>query len=357
MNQEDPKKFGLYLHVPFCSRRCDYCSFATWTDREHLIDQYLTACKTQAATWAPELPVITSIFIGGGTPNLVPAELLMNVVAELPIATDSEFTVECNPDLVSSDQLETYVHAGVNRISLGVQSMVPYVLASLGREHDPENVQSAVKKIRSAGITNINFDLIYGAQGETNEDWRVSLEKALSLEPNHLSTYALTVEPGTPLATDIERHPDDDDQADKYIETDRLLTAAGYSNYEISNWAQPDKESRHNLLYWNQGEYLGLGVAAHSHIGQKRFWSVRTPERFISAISKNSSVEAGSEQLDVDGWALEGRQLALRTSSGVPEEFIPREVRHLTQPADLDGNLKLTAEGRLLANEVAVRLR
>ena len=145
--------------------------------------------------WAPELPVITSIFIGGGTPNLVPAELLMNVVAELPIATDSEFTVECNPDLVSSDQLETYVHAGVNRISLGVQSMVPHVLASLGREHDPENVQSAVKKIRSAGITNINFDLIYGAQGETNEDWRVSLEKALSLEPNHLSTYALTVEP------------------------------------------------------------------------------------------------------------------------------------------------------------------
>ena len=167
----------------------------------------------------------------------------------------------------------------------------------------------------------------------------------------------MTVEPGTPLATDIERHPDDDDQADKYIEADRLLTAAGYSNYEISNWAQPDKESRHNLLYWNQGEYLGLGVAAHSHIGHKRFWSVRTPERFISAISKNSSVEAGSEKLDVDGWALEGRQLALRTSSGVPEEFIPHEVRHLTQPADLDGNLKLTPEGRLLANEVAVRLR
>ncbi len=357
MNQEDPKKFGLYIHVPFCSRRCDYCSFATWTDREHLIDQYLTACKTQAMKWAPELPVITSIFIGGGTPNLVPAELLMNVVAELPIATDSEFTVECNPDLVSGDQLETYVHAGVNRISLGVQSMVPHVLASLGREHDPKNVQSAVKKIRSAGITNINFDLIYGAQGETNEDWRVSLDKALSLEPTHFSTYALTVEPGTPLATDIERHPDDDDQADKYIEADRLLTAVGYSNYEISNWAHPDKESRHNLLYWNQGEYLGLGVAAHSHIGHKRFWSVRTPERFISAISENSPVEAGSEKLDVDGWALEGRQLALRTSSGVPQEFVPHEVRHLTEPADLDGNLKLTAEGRLLANEVAVRLR
>ena len=356
MNQKDAKKFGLYLHVPFCSRRCDYCSFATWTDREHLIDQYLAACKTQAMKWAPELPAITSIFIGGGTPNLVPAELLMDVIAELPIATDSEFTVECNPDLVNSDQLETYVKAGVNRISLGVQSMVPDVLASLGREHDPENVRSAVKKIRSAGITNVNFDLIYGARGETNEDWQTSLEKALSLEPNHLSTYALTVEPGTPLATDVERHPDDDDQADKYIEADRYLTDAGYSNYEISNWAQPNKESQHNLLYWNQEEYLGLGVAAHSHIGQKRFWSVRTPERFISAISKSSSVEAGSEKLDADDWALEGRQLALRTNTGVPEEFIPDGVRHLTQPAELDGNLKLTAEGRLLANEVAVRL-
>ena len=357
MKQEDGRKFGIYLHVPFCSRRCDYCSFATWTDREHLIDQYLAACKTQVMKWAPELPEITSIFVGGGTPNLVPAELLMDVVAELPIVGDSEFTVECNPDLVSSDQIKTYAHAGVNRISLGVQSMVPHVLASLGREHEPENVLSAVEKIRSAGIHNINFDLIYGARGETSADWQRTLETAVSLEPDHISSYALTVEPGTPLATDTVRHPDDDDQADKYIEADNHLTAAGYSNYEISNWAQPNKESRHNLLYWNQEEYLGLGVAAHSHIGHKRFWSIRTPERFIAAISQDSSVEAGSEQLDVDGWALEGRQLALRTSRGVPEEFVPSEVRHLTQPADLEGNLKLTAKGRLLANEVAVRLR
>ena len=355
--KEKDTQFGIYLHVPFCSRRCDYCSFATWTDREHLIEQYLAACKTQATKWSPKLPNITSIFVGGGTPNLVPAELLMDVVSDLPVADDVEFTVECNPDLVTSRQINTYLEAGVNRISLGVQSMVSHVLESLGREHEPTNVQRAVKKIRSAGITNLSFDLIYGAQGESIEDWQTTLENAISLKPDHLSAYALTVEPGTPLAADAGRHPDDDDQADKYFEAERLLTEAGYSNYEISNWSQIGKASRHNLLYWNQEEYLGLGVAAHSHINQKRFWSVRTPERYITAISEDSSVEAASEQLDADGWELEGRQLALRTNLGVPKECIPEEVRYLTEPAEIDGNLKLTVEGRLLANEVAIRLR
>ena len=355
--KESDTKFGIYVHVPFCSRRCDYCSFATWTDKEHLIEQYLASCKAQADKWLLQVPSITSIFVGGGTPNLVPASLLMNVVSELPLADDVEFTVECNPDLVTSSQMETYVKAGVNRISLGVQSMIPHVLESLGREHEPRNVQLAANEIRSAGIANLSFDLIYGAKGESIEDWRTTLENAISLKPDHLSAYGLTVEPGTPLAADAGRHPDDDDQADKYFEAERLLTEAGYANYEISNWSQLGKASRHNLLYWNQDEYLGLGVAAHSHINQKRFWSVRTPERFISAISENSSVEAASEQLDADGWELEGRQLALRTSQGVPEEFIPDEVRHLTEPAEVSGNLKLTVEGRLLANEVAIRLR
>ena len=355
--KESDTQFGIYVHVPFCSRRCDYCSFATWTDKEHLIEQYLASCKAQADKWLPQVPSITSIFVGGGTPNLVPASLLMNVVSELPLADDVEFTVECNPDLVTSSQMETYVKAGVNRISLGVQSMIPHVLESLGREHEPRNVQLAVNEIRSAGIVNLSFDLIYGAKGESIEDWRTTLQNAIALKPDHLSAYALTVEPGTPLAANSGRHPDDDDQADKYLEAERLLTDAGYTNYEISNWSQQGKASRHNLLYWNQDEYLGLGVAAHSHINQKRFWSVRTPERFISAMSENSSVEAASEQLDAESWELEGRQLALRTSRGVPEKFIPKEVRHLTEPAEVDGNLKLTVEGRLLANEVAIRLR
>ena len=357
MTAQATERFGVYLHVPFCVRRCDYCSFATWTDRDHLIDQYLAACRTQARTASINLPDITSVFIGGGTPNLVPADSLMSIFRELPLAPTVEFTVECNPDLVDDQQLETYVAAGVNRVSLGVQSMVPHVLASLGREHNPDNVHSAVQTIREAGITRLNLDLIYGANGESIEDWKTSVESALSLHPEHLSTYALTVEPGTPLAEDVDRHPDDDDQADKYLLADELITSAGLMNYEISNWARRGDECQHNMLYWTQGEYLGLGVAAHSHIAQRRFWSVRTPERFIKAIEKGSSVEAGAEELDPDAWALEGRQLAIRTSEGVPQEFVPHKVQHLTEPSNVAGKVKLSVEGRLLANEVSISLQ
>ena len=357
MTAEATQKFGIYLHVPFCVRRCDYCSFATWTDRGHLIDEYLAACWAQARTASTNLPDITSVFIGGGTPNLVPADTLMSIFRELPIAPTAEFTVECNPDLVDRQQMETYVAAGVNRVSLGVQSMVPHVLASLGREHNPDNVHEAVETIREAGITRLNLDLIYGANGESIEDWKTSVASALSLHPEHLSTYALTVEPGTPLAEDVDRHPDDDDQADKYLLADDLITSAGLMNYEISNWARPGDECQHNMLYWTQGEYLGLGVAAHSHIAQRRFWSVRTPERFIKAIEKGSSVEAGAEELGPGAWALEGRQLAIRTSEGVLEEFVSDEVQHLTESSEVAGKVKLTVEGRLLANEVSIRLQ
>ena len=357
MTSEANEKFGLYLHVPFCVRRCDYCSFATWADRGHLVETYLAACRTQAKAASTSVPEITSVFVGGGTPNLVPADLLANIFQELPIAPDAEFTVECNPDLVDTQQLDIYVAAGVNRVSLGVQSMVPHVLASLGRDHDPDNVYAAVDAIREAGIACLNLDLIYGANGESIEDWTTSVESALSLHPEHLSTYALTVEPGTPLADDFNRHPNDDDQADKYLLADALITSAGLANYEISNWARPGEQCEHNMLYWNQGEYLGLGAAAHSHLDQRRFWSVRTPERFITAVTEGSSVEAGAEKLDPEAWALEGRQLAIRTDEGVPEKFVPNEVQHLTEPADNEGNLKLTVEGRLLANEVSVRLR
>ena len=357
MTSQQNERFGVYLHVPFCVRRCDYCSFATWADRGHLIETYLAACQTQARAASTSIPEITSVFIGGGTPNLVPADLLMNIFQELPIIPNAEFTVECNPDLVDPQQLETYVAAGVNRISLGVQSMAPHVLTSLGRDHNPDNVYAAVDAVREAGITSLNLDLIYGANGESIQDWTNSVESALSLYPEHLSTYALTVEPGTPLADDANRHPKDDDQADKYLIADALITAAGLTNYEISNWARPGKQCQHNSLYWSQGEYLGLGAAAHSHLDQRRFWNIRTPERFITAVTEGSSVEAGTEKLDPEAWALEGRQLAIRTETGVPERFVPNEVQHLTEPADVEGKLKLTVEGRLLANEVSIRLR
>ncbi len=351
----DARPFGIYLHVPFCSSRCDYCAFATWTDRHHLIDDYLSACRTQAEAAAATLPPVTSVFVGGGTPNLVPAADLMEVLAPLPIVAGAEVTVECNPDLVTVEQMQTYAASGVTRISLGVQSMVPHVLGTLGRRHDPANVRAAVTAVRQAGIGRLNLDLIYGAVGESIDDWRASVEGALGLEPDHVSAYALTVEPGTPLAEDPARHPDDDVQADKYLLADELLTAAGLPNYEISNWARPGQECRHNLLYWRQGEYLGLGVAAHSHVVGRRFWSVRTPDRFIGLIAEGESVEAGSEELEPGDREVEALQLAIRTLDGVPADTVPPEVEHLVT-VGADGRARLTRDGRLLANEVAVRL-
>ena len=285
--------FGIYLHVPFCASRCDYCAFATWTDRHHLIDDYLDACRRQAAeAVAAGLPIVTSVFVGGGTPNLVPAADLMAVLAELPIEAGAEVTVECNPDEVTAEQMLTYAAAGVTRISLGVQSMVPSVLATLGRHHDPENVRSATECVRNAGIRRLNLDLIYGATGETLDQWMTSLTEAVALDPDHVSAYALTVEAGTPLADDPARHPDDDVQADKYLIADEILTGAGLINYEISNWSKSDQECQLNQLYWRQGDYLGLGCAAHSHVEGRRFWSIRTPERFIKAVDDGTSTES-----------------------------------------------------------------
>ena len=179
---------------------------------------------------------------------------------------------------------ETFVGAGVNRVSIGVQSMVPHVLRVLGRTHDPANVERAVAAARAAGLATFNLDLIYGSVGESLDDWRVTLERALALEPPHVSAYALTVEPGTPLADDPARHPDDDGQADEYELADDMLTAAGLANYEVSNWARPGHECRHNLLYWRQQDYRGFGCAAHSHRAGRRWWNLRTPERYIDAV-------------------------------------------------------------------------
>jgi putative oxygen-independent coproporphyrinogen III oxidase len=348
--------FGIYLHVPFCASRCDYCAFATWTDRHHLIDDYLDACRRQAAeAVAAGLPIVTSVFVGGGTPNLVPAADLMAVLAELPIEAGAEVTVECNPDEVTAEQMLTYAAAGVTRISLGVQSMVPSVLATLGRHHDPENVRSATECVRNAGIRRLNLDLIYGATGETLDQWMTSLTEAVALDPDHVSAYALTVEAGTPLADDPARHPDDDVQADKYLIADEILTGAGLINYEISNWSKSDQECQLNQLYWRQGDYLGLGCAAHSHVEGRRFWSIRTPERFIKAVDDGTSTEAGSEFLDPPERRLEALQLSIRTNEGVPASTVPDEVHHLVE-VGADGQARLTRDGRLLANEVAVRL-
>jgi oxygen-independent coproporphyrinogen-3 oxidase len=244
--------FGVYVHIPFCASRCDYCAFATWTDRHHLQDEYLRALRADIVR-SVDRPA-TTIFVGGGTPSMVDPAALGRVIAAIRRADGAEVTVECNPDDVTVDMLRTYREAGVNRISIGVQSMVPGVLASLGRRHVPENVVRAVEAIRAAGMPTWNMDLIYGGAGESLTDWERTVREALELQPPHISAYALTVEAGTPLAAEPERHPDDDDLADKYELADDLLGAAGLANYDVSNWAVPGHESRHNRLYWQQAD-------------------------------------------------------------------------------------------------------
>jgi oxygen-independent coproporphyrinogen-3 oxidase len=345
------------VHVPFCTAKCDYCAFATWTDRHHLQQAYLDACLADIErAVAAGLPAATSIFVGGGTPSLVAAERLTAVLDAVPQAGGCEITIECNPDTVTPALVATYADAGVNRISLGVQSMVDHVLASLGRTHGSANVRRAVELVRAGGIPSFNLDLIYGGAGETVDDWRRTVDGALALDPPHISAYALTVEAGTALADDPARHPDDDDQAEKYLIAADAFEAAGLAWYEISNWARPGHECRHNQLYWSMGDYQAFGCAGHSHRNGRRFWNVRTPERYIDAVTAGRSPEAAGEHLAADDRRLEALQLAVRTRDGVPAATLP--VDELDDLVEVTGDRAvLTVRGRLLANEVALRLR
>jgi len=321
----------------------------------HVIDAYLDACVADLDRAVVDgLPAATSVFFGGGTPSLLPADALMRVLDHVPRDDGAEVTVECNPDTVTPGLLRTYRAKGVNRLSFGVQSMVPHVLQSLGRTHDRANVETSVREARDAGFESFNLDLIYGAVAESLDDWRATVDAALAVEPPHISAYGLTVEPGTPLADDPARHPDDDDQADKYVAADRALAAAGLDCYEISNWARPGFECRHNLLYWSQGEYLGIGCAAHSHRAGTRWWNVRTPARYIDAVANGTSPTAASEHLDEGDRRIEGLQLALRTRGGVPRGALPDDLGDLVERRG--ERVVLTVRGRLLANEVALRL-
>ncbi len=349
--------FGYYIHIPFCVHRCGYCAFATWDDRDHLRERYLQAVRREIASAVEAgAPPAATIFVGGGTPSRVDADDLAATIASIPVVPGAEITVECNPDDVTEDLLGPLVASGVNRISLGVQSMSTHVLSVLDRRHDPSNVERAVEAIRAVGIATFNLDLIYGAFGETDDDWRHTLESVLRLDPPHISAYGLTVEPGTPLADRPEHHPDDDVQADRYDIVDSMLTGAGLDNYEISNWARSGHECRHNLVYWHQGDYLGVGCAAHSHRAGHRWWNLRTPERYIEAVEQGMTTRAAGEELDAATREFERLELALRLREGVPLDAL--------DGASLPGLVErvgerwvLTRRGRLMANDVATRLR
>lgn len=366
----EPGPFGVYVHIPFCTSRCDYCAFATFTDRFSLVEEYVRACALAARRLVPQVGRrATSVFFGGGTPSLLSPALISTLVEAVGPATGAEVTVECNPETVDAAKLAGYRDAGVSRLSFGVQSMAPHVLAGLGRRHDPVSVCRAVDAATDAGFGGrFSLDLIMGGAGETLADWSATLDAAVELEPAHISAYGLTVEPGTPLAADRRRHPDPDDQADKYLVAEERLSASGFGWYEISNWARPGSECRHNLLYWEQGEYLGIGSAAHSHrvdpggSTARRWWNVRTPERYIASVAAGGDGASAGETLDALARRREALELRLRTSAGVPAGALAGwEVDDVLaglverHPAD-PHRVRLTAEGRLLANEVSLRL-
>jgi oxygen-independent coproporphyrinogen-3 oxidase len=353
--------FGVYVHVPFCASRCDYCAFATYTDRDHLMVDYASACvaELRRARAEEDMPAATSVFVGGGTPSRLPGELLAEILSAVPRTSDAEVTAECNPEGASGRLFAQWRAAGVTRLSFGVQSMVPHVLVGLGRAHEPAAVGRAVRLAGDAGFASVNVDLIFGGAGETDDDWDATLSAALALEPvpEHVSAYALTVEPGTVLAAEPARHPDDDTQARRYERAEEVLCATGYRWYEVSNWARPGHRCRHNRLYWAQGDYRGIGAAAHSHRQGRRFWNVRTPDRYIAAVRAGRSPVAWEEVLDPRQRAFEALALSLRTAEGVPADALPDEPE-LRRLVDVrDGRAVLTVRGRLLANEVTRRLR
>lgn len=352
--------FGIYVHVPFCAHRCDYCAFATYSDRDHLMVDYVEGVlKEIARAVADGLAPADTIFFGGGTPSRLPAEELLRILDAIPKAAGVEVTVECNPEDATIERLSAYRAGGVTRMSFGVQSTQAAVLADLGRRHGTMAHEEVSRVVHEAGFGTWNMDLIVGSRAESLDDVRATVNDILSLPfpPPHISCYVLTPEPATPLGRDSKRHPDEDDSADAYDVVGEMLAGAGFEWEEISNWAQPGHECRHNHVYWDRGNYVGFGSAAHSHVDGLRWWNVRTPDRYIAMLNEGSLPRGGEEVVAVAAQEFEAQSLALRTRKGVPFEAFASldEIAHLIR---IEGsNVVLSERGRLVANQVILRLR
>ena len=361
---------GLYVHVPFCLTRCGYCDFNAYAGLDHLAGRYVRALRREADLTAGEwrgVPFV-SVFLGGGTPTTLDAAQLASLLAHLrgafDVAHDAEVTIEANPDTVDEAKLAALLDAGSTRLSMGAQSFDEGVLLALERVHSPESVRRAFAAARAAGHENVNLDLIYGANGETLESWGATLAETIELGPDHVSAYALTIEPATALgravAADRTPPPDPDLQADMFALACELLGDAGYVHYEISNWAKPGRECVHNLGYWEGRPYLGLGAGAHSHRDDRRWWNLRPPQQYLDEVEAGRVPVGGEERLTAGDRRLELVSLGLRTTRGLPVEQI--DLR-LAEPylvegllARSDGHLVLTERGMLLANDVALAL-
>ncbi|TCN34283.1 oxygen-independent coproporphyrinogen-3 oxidase [Kribbella orskensis] len=370
------RPFGFYLHVPFCAARCGYCDFNTYTAKE-LGGGGSQASYAQTAVEEVRMarrvlgdldrPVDT-VFFGGGTPTLLPAEDLGRMLAavrdEFGLAADAEVTTEANPESVDPAYLAAIREAGFNRVSFGMQSATPHVLQILDRKHTPGRALQAAKEATAAGFEHVNLDLIYGTPGESLDDWRTSLESALSAEPDHVSAYALIVEDGTQLARRVRRGelpmPDDDDLADKYLLADELLSGGGLDWYEVSNWARTaDARCRHNELYWRGDTWWGIGPGAHSHVGGVRWWNVKHPSAYADRLAAGDSPAYAREVLDEETRRVERVLLEIRLSAGLPVDVLDKPGQGAARLAIADellvesgDRLVLTQRGRLLADAV-----
>jgi oxygen-independent coproporphyrinogen-3 oxidase len=361
---------GLYVHVPFCLTRCGYCDFNVYAGLGHLASRYVAAllreAEITAPAWADE--EVTSVFLGGGTPTTLEVAdlkaLLAWLRARFAVVSGAEVTIEANPDTVDVRKLGGLLEAGFGRLSMGAQSFDRAVLAALERVHDPSSVRRAVRAAREAGYGNVNLDLIYGANGETLESWRRSLREAIDLEPEHVSAYALTIEPSTPLGRKVQRGtvpaPDPDLQADMFETACDVLSDAGYHHYEVSNWAKPGFECVHNLGYWERRPYLGLGAGAHSYRGDRRWWNVRPPEEYLSLVEAARLPVGGDERLGPGDAYLEEVFLRLRILQGVPTSWVEPERAAPFLASGLlradGGALVPTERGMLLLNELVLAL-
>jgi len=373
------RPFSLYLHVPFCQTRCGYCDFNTYTSdelgpgatRTSYVDTALAELRLARRVLGDvELPLET-IFIGGGTPTLLPPADLGRLVSaaadEFGLVARAEVTTEANPESVDARSLDALRASGFTRISLGMQSAAPHVLRTLDRQHTPGRPELCVAWARAAGFDHVSLDLIYGTPGESDHDWRASLEAAIGAGPDHVSAYALIVEPGTRLAGQVARGelaaPDDDALADRYLVADDLLSAAGLDWYEVSNWAlDDDARCRHNLGYWRGADWWGIGPGAHSHVGGTRWWNVKHPAAYAQRLAAGQSPAHGREVLDDEARHAERVLLELRLADGIPLDVLgptamPAAARLVTDGlldsvAFDDGRAVLTLRGRLLADGV-----
>ncbi|MGV9582853.1 radical SAM family heme chaperone HemW [Nocardia farcinica] len=375
--------FGIYVHVPFCATRCGYCDFNTYTAGElgtsASPQSWLAALRGELATAAAQfgrlpspVPPVATVFVGGGTPSLLGgeglAEVLDAVRANFTVAADAEITTESNPESTSPRFFERLREAGYTRISLGMQSAAQHVLAVLDRTHTPGRAVAAAREARAAGFEHVNLDLIYGTPGETDADLDATLDAVLAAGVDHVSAYSLIVEDGTALARRVRRGelpaPDEDVLAARYERIDRRLTAAGLTWYEVSNWAATESaRCRHNLGYWDGGDWLGAGPGAHSHLGGVRWWNVKHPARYAERVARGGLPAAGWEALTDDERYLERVMLTVRLRTGLPLADLAPAAAPALDRVVADGlatrtptHLVLTDRGRLLADAVVRRL-